>query len=130
MIYVDASVILARLLDEKRSPADAFWDERLVSSRLLQYEVFVRLHRRNGGRRLAENAGALLTRVALLELAPPVLERAMEPFPAPVRTLDALHLASLLFLGEQIGSLRLASYDKRMIRAATALRIGLHDLTL
>jgi len=38
---------------------------------------------------------ALINRVALLELATPVLARALDPFPTPVRTLDALHLASI-----------------------------------
>ena len=42
----------------------------------------------------------LVGRVALLELAPPVLSRVLEPFPVVVRTLDALHLASLEFLRE------------------------------
>jgi hypothetical protein len=36
--------------------------------------------------------------VVLIELAPAVLSRPLEPFPLPVRTLDALHLASIEFL--------------------------------
>lgn len=67
----------------------------------------------------------LLGRVAFLELAPPVLARALEPFPAPVRTLDALHLASLEFLRAQGQKPRLASYDDRMLAAARAMRIPL-----
>ena len=57
----------------------------------------------------------------MVELAPAVLARALEPFPAPVRTLDALHLASIDFLRTYGERPRLASYDDRMVRAARAL---------
>jgi hypothetical protein len=56
--------------------------------------------------------------VALLELAPPVLARALDPFPIPVRTLDALHLASIEFLRQRQQQAELASYDERLIAGA------------
>ena len=55
----------------------------------------------------------LLHGLALLELAPPVLARALEPFPVPVRTLDALHLASLEFLPAQRVTISLSNDDAR-----------------
>jgi hypothetical protein len=61
--------------------------------------------------------------VALIELAPPVLERALAPFPAPVRTLDALNLASIEFLRGRRQIVELASYDDRLSAAARALGI-------
>jgi hypothetical protein len=64
----------------------------------------------------------------MLELAPPVLARALEPFPAPVRTLDALHLASIEFLRSQRVEVALASYDQRMTAAAAQLGIALLEL--
>jgi len=45
-----------------------------------------------------------------------------------VRTLDALHLASILFLLEQGRELPLASYDELLLWAARALGIGTVDL--
>ena len=36
--------------------------------------------------------------MTLIESAPPVLARALEPFRIPVRTLDALHLATIEYL--------------------------------
>ena len=57
-----------------------------------------------------------------------MLERALEPFPAPVRTLDALHLASIEFLRSHAQPVALASYDERMVTAARALKIGLFAL--
>jgi hypothetical protein len=62
-------------------------------------------------------------RLALLEPLPKVLARALEPFPAPVRTFDALHLASIVFLRERVPTIELASYDERLILAARGLGI-------
>lgn len=123
MTYLDTSVALAHLLSEDRRPADALWDEVLISSRLLHYELWTRIHARDLTRSHGEDARALLARVAIIELAPPVLARALEPFPEPVRTLDALHLASIEFLREQGQAVELASYDARLVLAARALGI-------
>ena len=101
MIYLDTSVALAHLLAEDRSPPEKLWDEHLISSRLLEYEIWTRINARKLGRSHADEVRSLLGRVALVELAPPVLTRALEPFPSPVRTLDALHLAALDFLHKQ-----------------------------
>ncbi len=121
MIYLDTSVVVAHLLEEDRKPPEALWRGTLVSSRLLEYELWTRLN----ARRLAESHGAaareILGRVALLELVPPVLQRALEPFPVQVRTLDALHLASMSFLAHQGQNVQLASYDDRLIEAARSL---------
>lgn len=128
MIYLDTSVALAQLLSEDRLPPARLWEESLVSSRLLQYEIWTRIHGRKLGRSHGELVRALIGRLALLELAPPVLARALEPFPAPVRTLDALHLASIEFLREQGQPVFLASYDDRMLKAARKLRIPIYNL--
>jgi hypothetical protein len=66
--------------------------------------------------------------VVLIELAPPVLARAVEPFPVPVRTLDALHLASIDFLRTRGLIVQLASYDNRLAAGAHALKIPLFAL--
>jgi hypothetical protein len=70
----------------------------------------------------------LLGRVALLELAPPVLARALEPFPLPVRTLDALHLSSVEFLRAQNQVVVIATYDDRMRRVAERMSLPLFEL--
>lgn len=125
MIYLDTSVILAQLLAEDRQPPSRLWAEPLVSSRLVAYEAWTRLHARGLAATHGEAMRLLLGRIAMLELAPPVLARALEPFPAPVRTLDALHLASLEFIRGQGQRVELASYDERMLAAARAMRIPL-----
>ena len=123
MIYLDTSVALAHLLAEDRVPDPALWGQPLVSSRLLEYEAWTRLHARGLGRSHGEALRALLARLAFLELSPPVLARALEPFPAPVRTLDALHLASIEFLRAQGQKVALASYDERLLAAAAKLKV-------
>lgn len=128
MIYLDTSVALAQLLAEDRSPPPSLWRELLVSSRLLEYEVWTRIHARGLAATHSEPARLLIGRVALLELAAPVLARALEPFPLPVRTLDALHLASIEFLRGQGQKLRLASYDERLTTAARRMGIPLAAL--
>jgi predicted nucleic acid-binding protein len=51
-----------------------------------------------------------------------VLERARREFPdEPVRTLDALHLASMLHLTQAVHPLTILSLDQRVRRNATAL---------
>jgi len=128
LIYLDTSVALAQLLAEDRQPPASLWTETLVSSRLLEYEMWTRIHARKLTQSHGEAVRLLLGRIALLELAPPVLARALEPFPTPVRTLDALHLASLDFLRGQGQSVTLASYDGRFIAAAKRLNVPIAEL--
>lgn len=123
MIYVDTSVVLAQLLAEDRHPPARLWNEILVSSRLLEYEMWTRLHARQLAKSHGEDARLLIGRIALLELSPPVLARALDAFPRSVRTLDALHLASCEYLRNQGQSVRLASYDGRMTALAHAMNI-------
>lgn len=128
MIYLDTSVALAQLLAEDREPPAALWRDPLVSSRLLEYEVWTRIHALRLGRTHGDDVRALLGRVALIEMAPPVLARALEPFPTPVRTLDALHLASIEFLRAHGQVVKLASYDERLVDVARGLRIPIYKL--
>jgi len=128
LIYLDTSVALAHLLAEDRSPPENLWDEHLISSRLLEYEIWIRINARKLGRSHADEVRSLLGRIALVELAPPVLSRALEPFPSPVRTLDALHLAALDFLHKQGQQVALASYDERMLAAGRALHFPIYPL--
>jgi predicted nucleic acid-binding protein len=123
VIYVDTSVALAHLLTEARTPFESFWDGGLVSSRLLGYELWTRLHARGVAGSHGDAARRIVGRIAFVELTPNVLARALEPFPAPVRTLDSLHLASVEFLRARGQRVQLASYDKRLVHAARALGI-------
>ena len=128
LTYIDSSIALAHLFAEPRQPRPDIWDRRLASSRLLEYEIFTRIHVRRPA--LAGGAGlrALLAGTALIELSRPVLARVLEPWPVPVRTLDGLHLATVEYLRRQGETVELASYDGRLLTAAQALGIALAAL--
>lgn len=123
MIYVDTSVVAAYLFVEDRVPPNELWHETLVSSRLLEYELWTRVHARKLSETHGEAARLLIGRVSLLELLPIVLGRVLESFPVSVRTLDAMHLASIEFLRSQGHRLELATYDKHMRQAARRMGI-------
>jgi hypothetical protein len=128
LIYVDSSVALAYLLAEDRSPSPLLWKERLISSRLLQFEVWARIHARGLTHSHSQLVELLLKRIPFLEMAPPVLTRALKPFQKPIRTLDALHLASADFLRAQREPVTIASYDGRLIEAAQLMGFSLADI--
>jgi predicted nucleic acid-binding protein len=126
VIYLDSSVALAHLLAEDRSPPETIWREILISSRLLEYEVWNRVHARRLGQSHGDATRSLIGRLVFIELEPPVLARALEPFPTPVRTLDALHLASIEHMRLRNQPVELLTYDERLFTAAKALGIPLY----
>jgi hypothetical protein len=66
-----------------------------------------------------------LRRIDLIEPSETVLARALRPFPATVRTLDGLHLATIEYIGQREAPVQLASYDNRLLAAARALGMGI-----
>jgi hypothetical protein len=128
VIYIDSSVALARLFFERRSPPERFWQENLISSRLLEYEVWNRVHAYGLTGSHTRQARELLMGIELVEMGRAALARVLEPFPLPVRTLDALHLATIDFVRSQADMLELASYDNRLLAAAQALGVPLAAL--
>ena len=127
MIYLDSSVALAHLLAEDWFPPEALWDQPLVSSRLLECEVWNRVNAHQLQNSHGDAVRNLIGRVAMIEMVGPVLTRALRPFPVPVRTLDAIHLSALEFVREQKQSVQLASYDERLLTAARLLGIAVWD---
>jgi hypothetical protein len=127
MIYIDGSVALAQLLTQDHALPETIWWQPLISSRLLQYEVWNRIHARGLARSHGDGARALIAGVALIELAPPVLARALEPYPTAVRTLDALHLASIEFLRSRRQKVEVASLDQRLLAGARSLGIPIYQ---
>ena len=128
MTYIETSVVLAQLLAEDRCPPESLWVETLVSSRLTEYEVWTRINGRGLTSSHGEAVRLLLARLGWLELTPIVLARALDPWPVRLRTLDALHLASIEFLRTHGQAVRLASYDERVIGVARRLSIPLFSL--
>ena len=123
MIYLDSSVALAQILTEQRRPSAEFWEQPFTSSRLLQFEVWNRLHARGANAYRHGRARAVLRRVSYIEMSDNALVRALRPFLIPVRTLDGLHLASMDDLRGRSISITLASYDVSLLAAANAMMI-------
>jgi predicted nucleic acid-binding protein len=128
VIYLDSSVVLAQVLMEDRRPYEQLWRSPLTSSRLLEYEVFNRVHIRRLEQAQLELVHRFLEAVEFIEMSRQVLVRALEPWPISIRTLDALHLATMDFLRKNGESVELASYDSRLVAAAQALGIAPAEL--
>jgi hypothetical protein len=95
-----------------------------MSSRLLECEIWNRINAHQLQNSRGERCVILIGRIAMVEMIGPVLTRALQPFPVPVRTLDAIHLAALEFIRAQKQSVKLASYDERLLAAARFLGIS------
>lgn len=128
MIYLDTSVFLAHVLGETRRPPDRLWSEVLVSSRLLDYEAWTRVHAYGLGATHGSVMAEALRSLGFLELVPIVLARARDPFPTAVRTLDALHLATLDFLQVNGFSPRILTWDRRLLQSAEAIGVARCDI--
>jgi uncharacterized protein with PIN domain len=136
-LYAESSAILAWLLDE--DPAASVREllaaqQIVVVSDLTLIECDRVLHRAVALGELTEAEGAdrrahLATAAAhwtVLRIGPEVVERARQAFAgAPVRTFDAIHLASLLVARSAISGLALLSVDSRVRGAAAGLGIQL-----
>ncbi len=124
MIYVDSSVVLSAVAEEPIRPQESFWEQPLISSRLMLYECWNRLYARSLSQSLAPALISLTRKIHIAELSEPALRHALKALPSAPKTLDAMHLSTLLFLAERVPSLQLATYDKRMEQSALALNVA------
>ena len=132
--YLDSSVLLRYLLLGEITLKHAQEFPRLVSSELLEIECRrVLLRCRMEGRfsdetliEAVERLEGVLTSIDLLELSGPVKKRSMEAFPIHIKTLDALHLASVLQFTEEVPAenITVFSHDRSFNLCARAL--GFH----
>ena len=126
ILYVDSSVLLRVVLGEKGALRDWSRIERPVSSEILRVECLRTIDRARirfglDEREVAERRAAVheqLSGFELLPLASSVIERAADPFPTLIGTLDALHLASALAVRASNRSLRFATHDAELGTAA------------
>jgi predicted nucleic acid-binding protein len=122
LLYLDSSAIVKLVVPEVESAALRqslrSWPER-VSSVVARIEV-ERVGRRIGGGAV-RRARSVLSRLALVAVDPQVVEGAARAEPAELRTLDAIHLATVLSLGNDLGAL--CAYDSRLAEAAASAGI-------
>lgn len=65
---------------------------------------------------------------ALVPIGPAVLERAAEPFPTMLGSLDAIHLASALLVRDEFDALVFATHDRELAIAARAEGFRVHGV--
>jgi uncharacterized protein len=118
--YLDTSAFVKLIVDEPESATLRTrlrrWPDR-VSATLLRTET-VRALRRSGNAHLVGDARRMFGAVHLVGLDEPLLDRAGDLGPAPLRSLDAIHLAAALAVGSDLGVL--VTYDDRLREAALA----------
>jgi predicted nucleic acid-binding protein len=134
-LYAESSAVLAWLLDEPPAPDIRRWlsaADAILASDLTLIECDRVLFRAAALGELTEAEAAdrrAHLRMAsswwhLLRIGPEIVERAREPFPGqPIRTLDAIHLASVLAARSAVAGLELLSLDDRIRRAARGLGV-------
>jgi predicted nucleic acid-binding protein len=131
--YVDASVFLRIVLREAKALAE--WDAigEAVASELAQVECLrtldrLDLHEPKQRAELAvrrTHVYRLFEEVCLVELSREVLVRASQPFPVPLGTLEAIHLATALLVAEQEATLLpLATHDVELALAARSVGLS------
>ena len=119
--YADSSAILKLLIVEKESAAlTNFIDFTIKSSVLTRVEIIRVLHK-IAPEKIAQ-AQVILAGLDLTPLNPAILSAAENFGPAiTLKSLDALDVASVLFLGAAVEGL--ITYDKAMIKNAKELGI-------
>ncbi len=121
MIYLDSSALMKLIRQEAETDALRDWlvsqaELPVITSELGRVEV-LRAARRAGSQTLTE-ARAVISDVDLVPLDRGVQDLACEIGDPPLRTLDALHLASALLLRDEVTAF--VAYDARLATAARA----------
>jgi predicted nucleic acid-binding protein len=124
-VYLDASAAskLVRAERETQALADFMLDRESVYSSWALFAELVRATRRatDDDEAAVIEAHALLARTALVEIDRRILHAASRVEPLVLRSLDAIHLATVLELGEEIETM--VVYDRQL--AAGARRHGI-----
>jgi uncharacterized protein len=127
--YIDSSVILRLVLGQPNALAEWKQIDRGVSSALIRVEALRTLDRLRLRTGLSDAEIALRRAVILqavdslevIEIDAVVLDRAAQPLPTEVGTLDAIHLATALLWRERSNTeLVVATHDRRLGIAAQA----------
>ena len=118
--YVDTSALVKLVVEEPETPAlhaDIANRAGLLCSAIGATEL-MRACRRAMTRRQLGRVAEVLDAVFLIDVTPAILSAAAELSPPEVRTLDAIHLATVLSLDAR--DVEVITYDDRLARAARA----------
>jgi predicted nucleic acid-binding protein len=128
-VYVDSSVLLRKVLDEPSALREWRRIRRPLASELVRLECRrtidrARIRERLSDEVVAQQRAAVLEVLDTFDIVPLdtiVLERAAEPFPTLLSSLDAIHLATALLARSQVEDLRFATHDGELGTAARAM---------
>ena len=129
IIYLDSSVLLRVVLGQAGSLREWRSIDRAVASELVEVESLRTLDRLRLAERLPDEQIAsrrevvyrLLESVEIVEPNRSVLQRASQPLPTSLGTLDAIHLVTALLWREKTGTdLAMATHDDALATAARA----------
>jgi uncharacterized protein len=116
--YVDTSALVKLVVAEAETEALRAWfaetDRRPITCDLTRTELMRAVRRASPGS--ASRAREVLDSVTLVEVTTAVFEEAGRLDPAILRSLDAIHLAAALSLGDDIGEF--VTYDERLAERA------------
>ena len=134
---MDSSVLLRVVLGEPHRLA--IWPEitNPVSSELIRLECLRTIDRARvrlglDDRQIANYRADVLEAIdafSLVALDSVVLERAAEPFPTVLGSLDAVHLTSALLVRESLDDLAFATHDDELGTAALAIGFQVHGVS-
>jgi predicted nucleic acid-binding protein len=127
-VYLDSSVVLRVVLGEKDRLVEWSRISEAVTSEITRVECLrildrMRIDRIVDDRELVRRRGTtlgMLTSFETVRLNRSVLDRAADPFPTRIRTLDAVHLATALIARPRFPALRFATHDADLGAAAVA----------
>ncbi len=115
---MDSSVTVAAVFGEDRRPAPEFWTARVVASRLTDLETRVRAARQRAATAIEPPVNTVLSHISFVEIDDKTMDLIYREVPRNLRSLDAIHLATLEYFNREIGKTALATYDRRLAVAA------------
>ena len=128
--YVDSSVVLRLVLGQQGALKEWSSVEEGVTSALTQVECLRTLDRLRLVERIPDEALAsrreavfgLLATLSVVDVAGAILDRAAQPLPTALGTLDAIHLATAQLWRERTAAvLTMATHDAALATAARSL---------
>lgn len=127
--YVDSSVVLRAVLGQRGALAGSVEPGHSITSSLTRVECLRTLDRLRLEEDLSDDeivrrreaVFRVLGSLVLVDVTPPVLERAAQPLPTVLGTLDAIHLSTALLWQEvEAEPVSFATHDLALARAARA----------
>lgn len=127
--YIDSSILLRVIFSEPGSLKEFKKIKSAVSSELLRVECMRTIDRIRIANRFSDEVYLeyirrfflFLEKIDMIPIQREILNRAAQPFPTVLGTLDAIHLASAIVYREKFSAkLVLTSHDKQLLGAAMA----------